>query len=189
MLTIVIIKISAMTAVCRPSTDEAPEPEELDAPTKLFRMCQAVVQRYRMHGCPRKPGSALSGRWAEFRNDVATTAQQRHLGNWTSDRSMWYRLVTKSSVKALDNLLSVLEKNRQVRFSWTADVCMLVFFNQVLLQYAFACGCTRSMTRYATVHELLCHEHVPTHPEAASSLQFKCMMAEMLYVPLGMPHI
>jgi len=33
-LMIVITKIPAITAVCRPSTDEAPEPEELDAPNK-----------------------------------------------------------------------------------------------------------------------------------------------------------
>lgn len=115
-LMIVMTKIPAMTAVCRPSTDEAPGPEELDAPNKLFQMCQAVVQRYYMHGRPVNPGSARGGRWAEFRKDVAKTAQQRQLGNWTGDKSMWYRLVTNSSVKALDNLLSVLEKNRQVVF-------------------------------------------------------------------------
>jgi len=97
---IVITTIPAMIAVCRPSTDEATEFEELDAPNKLFQMCQAVVQRYRMHGCPDNPGSGRRGRWADFRKDMATTAQQRQLGNWTGDRSTWYRLVTNSSVKA-----------------------------------------------------------------------------------------
>jgi len=113
----------------------------LDAPNKLFQMCQAVVQRYRMHGCPDNPGSGRRGRWADFRKDMATTAQQRQLGNWTGDRSTWYRLVTNSSVKALDNLLSVLEKNRQVMFRWIADVCMLVLFKQALLEHASACVC------------------------------------------------
>jgi hypothetical protein len=115
-----------MIAVCRTSTDVAIEPEELEAPNKLFQMCQAVVQRYYMHGRPVNPGSAACGPWADFRQSVTQIAQRCQLGNWTGDRSTWYRLVTNSSVKALDNLLSVLEKNRQVTFSWIADVCMLI---------------------------------------------------------------
>ncbi len=125
-LMIVITTTPAMIAVCRSSTDKAIESEELDAPNKLFQMCQAVVQRYYMHGRPVNPGSAACGPWADFRKNVAKTAQRRQLGNWTCDRSTWYRLVTNSSVKALDNLLSVLEKNRQVTFSWIAHLCMLI---------------------------------------------------------------
>ena len=53
----------------------------------------------------------------DFSQSVTQIAQRRQRGNWTGDRSTWYRLVTNSSVKALDNLLSVLEKNRQVTLS------------------------------------------------------------------------
>ncbi len=122
----VITTTSAMIAVCRSSTDIVIESEELDAPNKLFQMCQAVVQRYYMYGRPVNPGSAACGPWADFRQSVAQIALRRQLGKWTGDRSTWYRLVTNSSVKALDNLLSVLEKNRQVTFSLIADVCMLI---------------------------------------------------------------
>ena len=113
----VISTTPVVIAVCRSSTDEGLESEELDAPNKLFQMCQAVVQRYCMHGRPVNPGSAAHAPWSLFRSDVGRAAEQRHLGNWTGDRSTWYRLVTNSSVKALDNLLVVLEKNRQVTFS------------------------------------------------------------------------
>ena len=53
----------------------------------------------------------------DFGQSVTQIAQRRQRGNWTGDRSTWYRLVTNSSVKALHNLLSVLEKNRQVTLS------------------------------------------------------------------------
>ena len=121
-----------MIAVCGPSSDKATESEELNAPTKLFQMCQAVVQRYRMYGRPENPGSA-------------------------HDRSTWYRLVTNSSVKALDNLLSVLKENRQVTFSQIADVCMLTVSKKVLLEYVSVCMCTCSLTKYTTVLVLNIH--------------------------------
>ena len=60
---IVITTIFAMIAVCRTSTDVVIESEELDAPNKLFQMCQAVVQRYYMHGRSVNPGSAACGPW------------------------------------------------------------------------------------------------------------------------------
>ena len=62
----------------------------------------------------------------------------------------------------LHNLLSVLEKNKQVTFSWIADVCVLTLSKQGLLEYASVCLYTHSLTQCAIVDALLCNEHLST---------------------------
>ena len=96
-----------MLAVLCKQDDTDGELRDMDKAGKLFQLCQSLVQRHRMHGCPTSHRA-----FQDFSSDMDQTAKRRGLGGWAKDKTLWYKLVRHGSVDGLDNLLELLECHR-----------------------------------------------------------------------------
>ncbi len=96
-----------MLAVLCKQDNTDKELRDMDRASKLFQLCQALVQRYSMHGCPTSHRA-----FQDFSSDMDQTAERRGLRAWAKDKTAWNKLVSNGSADGLDNLLEILECNR-----------------------------------------------------------------------------
>ncbi len=96
-----------MLAVLCKKDDTDKELRDMDKAGKLFQLCQTLVQRYRMHGCPTSQRA-----FQDSSSDMEQTAKRRGLGAWAKDKGAWCKLVQHGSADGLDNLLEILKCNR-----------------------------------------------------------------------------
>jgi hypothetical protein len=97
-----------VTAVFRSDADVQAQPE-MGRNARLLQTCHMVIQRYRMHGCP-KPATAA---WQDYQHDMQETGTAMGPGEqFGRELKTWGKLVTETSAVGLDNLMSVLWRAR-----------------------------------------------------------------------------
>ncbi len=112
-----------LAVLCKPDNTDK-ELRDMEKASKLFQLCQTLVQRYRMHGCPTSHRA-----FQDFSSDMDQTAKRRGLGAWAKEKTAWCKLVRHGSADGLDNLLELLECDRWEAVLVLFQLCLVAFLD------------------------------------------------------------